>query len=306
MPRSCFYCGAPAVADDYGIPLWVPERLGLAAAPVEHLVTKDETPGLEVRRPADQIPFSAPQHAELGTEQPVARLHEAIEEAIAERAELALRDYAIRSLCEGCAAFVADVDARAIPLLTPLVDGGARRYGADEQRVLAAWAARTAYAALAVERKSSGVPRSHRRALRELGEPHSNVFVGYGNYRSSHVGVLAGRLRTRIGQEGEAVGAYSVLAVLGHLAVKVFGVHRLPPGVRVKPPEGELVRVWPPHLETADWPPIWSLSEQTLEHAFLHEPFYRPFRYSEVRYLGPGKKRRLRYKRTEGLGPGRG
>jgi hypothetical protein len=193
-----------------------------------------------------------------------------------------------------------------MPLLTPMVDGGVRKYDEEEQRTLAAWATRTAYAALAVERKSVGVPKPHRRALREFGEPHANVFVGFGNYRKRHVGVLAGRLLTRLDEQREGVEAYSVLAVLGHMAVKVFGIHRLPAGVRVKPPEGEMVRAWPPHLEVADWPPIWSLSEQTLEHAFLHEPFYRPFRYSQVRYLGPGKKTKVKYRRTEGLGPGRG
>jgi hypothetical protein len=306
VPRPCFYCGAPAVADDYGIPLWVPERLGLGGAPVEHLVTKDELPPREARSAADQIPYSLPDHAELGSEQPATRLHEAIEDAIERQAELALRAYSARSLCGACAGFVADIDVRAMSLLKPMVDGGVRKYDEGEQRTLAAWATRAAYAALAVERKSVGVPKSHRRALYELGEPHANVFVGFGNYRKSHVGVLAGRLVTRLDERGDGVEAYSVLAVLGRMAVKVFGVHRLPAGVRVKPPEGEMVRVWPPYLEVADWPPIWSLSEQTLEHAFLHEPFYRPFRYSQVRYLGPGRKTKVKHKRTEGLGPGRG
>lgn len=306
MPRPCFYCGAPAVADDHGIPLWMPARLGLEGASVEHLVTKDELPPRDARSAADQIPYSLPDHAELGFEQPVTRLHEAIEDAIDRRAVLALHEYSVRSLCGACAGFVADLDVRAMSLLTPMVDGGVRAYDEEEQRTLAAWATRAAYATLAVERKSAGVPRSHRRALRELGEPHANVFAGFGNYRKSQVGVLAGRLLTRLDKQGDGVEAYSVLAVLGHMAVKVFGVHRLPAAIRVKPPEGEMVRVWPPHLEVADWPPIWSLSEQTLEHAFLYEPFYRPFRYSEVRYLGPDKKTKVKYKRTEGLAPGRG
>ncbi|MCI0637268.1 MAG: hypothetical protein L0206_25630, partial [Actinobacteria bacterium] len=252
------------------------------------------------------IPYSAPDHRELGSEQPANRLQQAIEDAIDRRAVLAFEEYSARSLCGACAGFAAELDARSMSLLTPMVDGDVRKYDGDEQRTLAAWAARTAYAALAVERKSVGVPKSHRRALREHGEPHANVFVGFGNYRKNHVGVLAGRLFTRLDEQRKGVEAYSVLAVLGHMVVKVFGVHRLPAGVRVKPPEGEMVRAWPPHLEVVDWPPIWSLSEQTLEHAFLHEPFYRPFSYSQVRYLGPNKKAKIKYRRTEGLGPGRG
>jgi hypothetical protein len=273
---------------------------------MEHLVSKENRPRREIRTAADQIPYSAPDHRELGSEQPAARLRASIDDAIDRRAVLPFTEYSVRSLCRACSAFAARLDAKAMPLLTPMVDGDVRKYSAEEQRTLAAWAARTAYAALAVERKTAGVPKSHRQALRERREPHANVFVGLGNYRKRHIGILAGRLRTRLGEQREGIEAYSVLAVLGHMAIKVFGIHRLPAGVAVKPPEGEMVRAWPPHLEVTDWPPIWSLSEQTLEHAFLHEPFYRPFRYSQVRYLGPNQKAKIKYRRTEGIGPGRG
>jgi hypothetical protein len=45
------------------------------------------------------------------------------------------------------------------------------------------------------------------------------------------------------------------------------------------------------------------MTERSLEDAFLFEPFYRPFEYTKVRYLGPGRKVPIRRKRTEGLGP---
>jgi hypothetical protein len=306
LARACFYCGAEAVVDDPGIPPWAVEQAGLGDAPVEHLVSVDELPDRKAETAAEQIPYWAPRHAELGDEQPASRLRDAIDEAIKERAQLALAEYAARSLCRSCAGHLAELDGRARPVLEPMIDGGAGTYNCETQRLLAAWAARAAYAALAVERKMQGVPKSHRRTLREHGEAHANVFVGFGRYRPNHVGVLAGRLLTAIGPEGGGVEAYSVLLVLGHLAVKVFGVHRVPKGVRVKPPEGQMVRFWPAAGDEVSWPPIWGLTEQTLEHAFLYEPFYRPFRYSEVRYLGPGKKRKVKYRRTEGLGPGRG
>ena len=56
------------------------------------------------------------------------------------------------------------------------------------------------------------------------------------------------------------------------------------------------------HREVVDWPPLWALDESTLDQAFLYEPFYRPFVYSEVRYLGPGKKIKAKRRRTEGPG----
>lgn len=302
-PAKCFYCGSSASVDDLGIPRWVVEAVGLGGASVEHLVA-DEAPERRVEEPVDQLPFGTPSHAELGGVQPVDRLHEQIESTITERAQLELAQYSARSLCPTCADAVAALDEQARPLLSPMIQSGAGRWDAAEQEALAAWGARTAYSILAVEGKAPGVPRPHRRSLRERGEPHRNVFVGYGRYRGNHIGVLAGRLLTRLG-DGETgdVEAYSVLAVFGHMALKVFGVHRRFDNTRVKPPEGQLVRVWPPHASELSWPPLWSLTEAHLESVFMYEPFFRPFEYTTLKYLGPGQKTKAKRKRTEGLGP---
>ena len=306
MPRTCFYCGGAAVADDFGIPLWVPERLGLAGAPVEHLVARENQPQRAIESPVDQLPYGTVPHPALGDVQPGDRLREAIDAAIAERSELSMADYSACSLCSACAEALAELDAEAVPLLEPMVEGAARRYSPEEQVVLARWGARAAYAVLAVERKSVGVPRSHRRAVRERRTPHENVFVGYGRHRPNQIGVLAARLLIPLEEEGDGVEAYSVLAVFGHLALKVFGIHRRAASTRVKAPEGLIVRFWPPQEEEVAWPPLWSMTERSLEDAFLFEPFYRPLDYTKVRYVGPGKKAPVRRKRTEGLGPGRG
>lgn len=302
MARACFFCGAPATRDDHGIPLWLPPLVGLAGEPVEHLSATGEPlrfpPG---RGPDEQIRTSDPKHSRIKGKQPTERLHEAIEAAITARDELAVGEYAVRSLCGKCAATLADLDSRAIPLLQPMIEGEAARYDADDQRLLASWATRMAYAVLAVERRSQGVPKPHRRALIEREEPHPHVFAGYGRYRQNHIGVLAARLLVPLEQDGAAVEGYSVLAVFGHMVVKVFGVHRLPEAALVKPPEGQMVRVWPAHQDAVSWPPLWGLTEQTLEQAFVFEPFYRPFDYSEVSYPGPGKRIKAKRKRTEGL-----
>jgi hypothetical protein len=256
-----------------------------------------------VADPAEQVPMSLPHHSALGDCQPDTRLAESIESAISSRSRLSVEQYSATTLCGSCASAVRDLDERAQPLVEPMVSGEARSFDGGEQRLLAAWGARAAYAVLSVERKSQGVPRSHRRALRERQEPHENVFVGFGRYRSSGLGVLAGRLVVPFGDPDAAVevGAYTVAAVFGHLALKVFGIRRRPAGTAVRAPQGELVRFWPANGEPATWPPIWGISGQTLEHVFKQVPFYRPFVYSDVRYQGPGKKVQLRRKRTEGL-----
>lgn len=298
MARACFYCGQPADVRDHGIPLWVPPLVGLEGEPVEHLVA-DEPPPREPEGPADQVPVSVPRHAELGAAQPDARLARAIDETIALRERLPVESYSAVLLCAGCATVLAGLDERAAPIATPLVEGEAATLGPGDQRALAAWGARVAYAVLAVERKSSGVPKTHRRALRRDGEPHEHVFVGIGRYRGNDIGVLAGRLAVPFGET--EVEAYSVLCVFGHLVLKVVGLHRRPPNSKIRPPRGEIARVWPDAPDEVTWPPLWGLSTQTLEHVFTQMPFYLPFDYSGVRYLGPGRKIPAKRKRTEGL-----
>lgn len=298
MARACFYCGEPATVREHGIPLWVPPLVGLEGEPVEHLVA-DEPPPRAPEGPADQVPVSVPRHAELGDGQPDARLARMIDETIAQRERLEIESYATLLLCPGCAEALAALDERAAPLVAPLIEGEAATFGPEEQRTLATWGARSAYAVLAVERKSRGVPKSHRRALRERAEPHAHVFVGIGRFRGSDIGVLAGRLAVPFG--AAEVEAYSVLCVFGHLVLKVVGLHRRPAESKIRPPRGEIARVWPDASDEVTWPPLWSLSTQTLEHVFTQMPFYLPFAYSEVRYPGPGRKIPAKRKRTEGL-----
>ena len=305
MADQCFYCGRKATVDDPGIPPWAVDQVGLTGSRMEHLVASGDYQARQSEAPVDALPYGTPSHAELGGVQPVDRLHEAIDAAIDERAELDVGEYSARSLCGPCAKKFGQLDERARLLLAPMIASRRRDYDAQEQRALAAWGARQAYAVLAVEGKGEGVPPWHRDALRRRGEPHEDVFVGYGRYRKDHVGVLAARLLVPLGETREDIEAYSVLCIFGRMALKVFGVHRRPESTRVKPPEGEIVRVWPSHREVVDWPPLWSLDESTLDQAFLYEPFYRPFVYSEVHYLGPNKKYKAKRRRTEGPGPRR-
>ncbi len=303
MARACFYCGATAVADDHAIPLWVPQVLGLGGARIEHMVAGK--PGGD-GEPADPVPLPVPSGAQLGDTDLVHPLHQSIDEIAKDRTELDFAEYSARVLCARCDEWAAKLDAEATPLVRPLVESGARSYSPEEQRLLAAWATRTAYSILAVERKSTGVPKQHRRALRERNEPHSNVYVGYGRYRAPHIGALAARLVVNLGEaDGRNTEAYSVLAVFGHMALKVFGVHRRTDQAMIRSPQGQLIQVWPPGDDAFSWPPLWSLTEEALDAVFNHQPFYRPYRFRGTEYRGPGAKIPYRKRRTEGPGPRR-
>src|SRR5262245_57152038 len=170
MADTCFYCQRKATVDDPGIPSWAVDQVGLTGSRVEHLVAS----GARVERPddpVDELPYGTPSHAELGSTQPVDRLHESIEASISERSELAVGDYTARSLCASCAAAMDKLDTEARLLLAPMIASKRRDYDAAEQRVLAAWGARQAYAVLAAEGRADGVPPWQRQALRGRGEP---------------------------------------------------------------------------------------------------------------------------------------
>lgn len=306
MPSGseCLYCGAPATRDDPAIPAWALRLTGLAGSPVEHLRASGEPLSFPAVAPGEEIPVSVPRHAAAPGRSPLERLHEAIDAAIEERTELAAAEYASRCLCDSCADVLATRDANALALLEPMVTGSAARFTVSEQRQLAGWGARAAYAILAAEGKQEGIPASHRRELHQHGVPHADVYVGIGRYRSNHVGTLAARLELPLGGD-RPTEAYSVLAVLGHLTLKVFGVHARPEDVRVASPRGTINRVWPPRDDELSWPPIWTLTQQTLDRAFLQEPFRLPIREMELRYQGPNAKVRAKRRRTEGPGPRR-
>ncbi|MCC6222563.1 MAG: hypothetical protein IT201_03620 [Thermoleophilia bacterium] len=306
MPSGpeCLYCGAPATRDDPAIPAWVLRLTGLAGSPVEHLLASGEPLSFPALAAGEEIPVSVPRHAAASGRSPLERLHRAIDEAIEERTELAAAEYAARCLCEPCALVLASRDEAVLPLLEPMVTGSAARFSLAEQRLLAGWGARAAYAILAAEGRDEGVPPRHRHELREHGIPHPDVYVGLGRYRANHVGVLAARLELPLGEE-RPTEAYSVLAVLGHLTLKVFGVHSRPNDVRVASPRGTINRVWPPRDGELPWPPLWTLTQQTLDQAFLQEPFRIPIRELELRYEGPNVRTRAKRRRTEGPGPRR-
>ena len=137
------------------------------------------------------------------------------------------------------------------------------------------------------------------------GQPHEDVFVGYGRYRKDHVGVLAARLLVPSARPQD-IEAYSVLCVFGRMALKVFGVHRRPEITRVKPPEGEIVRVWPSHREVVDWPPLCgrSTSRRSTRRSCTSPSTGRS---STARFTtsGPDKKYKAKRRRTEGPGPRR-
>ena len=101
MADQCFYCGRKATVDDPGIPPWAVEQVGLTGSRMEHLVASGDYRARQAEAPVDALPYGTPSHAELGGVQPVDRLHESIEAAIDERAELDVGEYSARSLCGG-------------------------------------------------------------------------------------------------------------------------------------------------------------------------------------------------------------
>ena len=268
MPSSCFYCERRATRLQRAVPAWIPERLGLEREPLERVRAEDVAPVGDGGRA--EIPQFLPS-AKRSTAGPAPDVETTSE-------TIALAEYGARVLCAECDARFTRLEGVERSVLEPLVSGSAQNLDREQQRAVSAWGARTAYAVLAVEGKASGVPREHRRRLREDRAPHPNVFVSVGRASPSGLRVVAARItlaREETPNSRSAPTAYNVLAVFGELVLKVFGVESAAGEYRFRAAGGTLVQVWPPDDDDVHWPPLWPLRGVGIEEAFLFDPVPR-------------------------------
>ena len=161
-----------------------------------------------------------------------------------------LGDYSARSLCAACAKAIAG-SGRAS---TPAAGAHDRQQATRLRRRRAARARRLG--------SEAGLCRPRRRGQGRRRAPwHRRDATGARRRRtrtSSSATAATARITSacsphacsfRSATTASDIEAYSVLCVFGRMALKVFGIHRRPASTRVKPPEGEIVRIWPSHRE---------------------------------------------------------
>ena len=176
--------------------------------------------------PAEQVPTSLPRHSRS------AIANRTLDSARGSRARPPRgrdsRSSNIRRRCRSMAGRPPSMSwTTSVPLVEPMVEGEARPYDATEQQRLAGWSlSSTPFSRWSV--RARGVPRSHRRVLREREEPHENVFVGFDATAEATSACSGGSWSRSASRTTPEVEAYTVAAVFGHLVLKVFGIRRRP------------------------------------------------------------------------------
>jgi hypothetical protein len=165
----------------------------------------------------------------------------------------------VRAVCAICnGGWMSDLEARAAPLLTPLIRGQTPRMGRPSQAAVAAWALKTA---VMLDQMNPSLPirREHLDHLRDHGETHPTVHVFAAAYDGkgpedtlSRSTILDLHVDSESGYPREA---YVATLAIRHLALQVTGsgilesdwVHGAPLDAyvrRISPPIGRFK--WPP------------------------------------------------------------
>jgi hypothetical protein len=219
VARQCIFCENDANSLEHVVPAWIPSHLGLSALRLDRIKRKRG----DTRK----------------TDGPFGHV-------------------TARIFCDGCQKHFAGLEAFVKSLLLPMIDGGtARVYRHWEQRFIALWATKTAYALLA--REKWPLPREEERYwVRNENEPSPWTLVLAVPYSGSQIRFMHEPRRwPAIPSEkpGEATDTYSIVMVFGHVAFKVFGFLNPPPNFAMGEPHyldpsGEAVplavKFWPP------------------------------------------------------------
>lgn len=225
MGRPCVFCPKDATTYEHVIPAWLPRHLGLSG------VILDRRKGKIGETRKIDGPFGAI------------------------RAKI---------LCDDCQRHFARLEAEVKPLLLPMIDGQPTpAYLYWQQRYIALWATKTAYALLA--REGWPLPREEERHwLRETQEPSPWTLVLAVPYGGTELRFIhEPRQWPDIPSEkpDEPVETYSVVMVFGRVAFRVFGFLKAPPSFAMGEPRYEdesgrivplAVRFWPP--PSLEWP----------------------------------------------------
>jgi hypothetical protein len=231
--RTCIYCGAPATSKEHAIPKWIPRYFGLQREVMEHTRAR----------------------------------------GIPRIASVRFDDYAGRFYCRDCHTRVnRTIENPAIPVLKRLFPLGAGTLQPEEQQLLAAWGAKTAYAVWGRMQKRRGVAVAHRRQLIKSGSPHRHVYVSYSRCTGDRIRVIFARTEIKSAQDGATTWVYDCVLALGNVAIKVWGPAEPARNTKYKTPTSLAARVWPPDVEIGRWPPGRVLDDDGVTELWDFDP----------------------------------
>jgi hypothetical protein len=219
-PR-CIFCGERANSREHAIPAWISKRLGIKAFMVSG----------------------------KGNLKPI-------------RHKISFASFRAKIFCRDCNTHFKHLEDRAIPLLEPMARGWPVGLGLTSQRTLALWGAKTGVALLAAvaPEVAKVVPAHHRHAIRNLGYPPEEMWVGYLPWSDDPFiwtgdGLLDVSMEDGRGT-GDSMHSYTIFFGFGQLGLEVVAfTDVIPPEAVLARELPSLRRFWPPQPSIEDWPP---------------------------------------------------
>jgi len=176
----------------------------------------------------------------------------------------------VRHVCEACnTGWMGDLEARAKPLIEPMVRGQRTTLKPADQVEVATWASKTVLA-LEYHEPDTVVarPEDRRLVMEELRPPsHHRVRLAYRDAVGESL--IAKMLVARsLDAEDERPDAFAVLFGIGFLVVQVWGGHGADtgPGLAVTGTKiDRAVTIWPPVPTAVEWPPYVAIPEEEFD-----------------------------------------
>ena len=174
----------------------------------------------------------------------------------ARKQNISFKSHRKRFFCEGCQKHFKLLEDAAKPLIAPM--GHARQVGlsADDQRLVARWAAKTGFGLIASEPGAEEtVPEWQRHCLRQTDHPPEGVWVGIARYQGgAQKDVRVNLEEATSNGEHKSRSLYSGWLSFASIGFKTFGVDEAWPDDRWSQHRG-ITQIWPLVSDTVEWPP---------------------------------------------------
>jgi hypothetical protein len=174
------------------------------------------------------------------------------------RHPISFASYRKRIFCKGCNTHFKHLEDEAIPLIEPMAWGRtAVSLGAEGQRLLALWAAKTGMALLAATKLTDAIPQTHRDSVRHHAQPPADSWVGYFPWTGGpNVWAAEGDMATNTPNPAFRGDTYTVIFAFRRLAFMLVGFRDpIPAGYRIGSGTYPIHQVWPTQASLIHWPP---------------------------------------------------
>lgn len=216
----CVFCGAKADSREHAIPKWIAKRFGLREVELTEI--------------------------EISTS--VTRRKQAIR----------VSSFRARVFCRECNKHFKHLEDAVIPLIEPMGKGRPIVLGADSQRLLALWSAKTAVAIAAAGAPEfrDVVPVEHRASIRYKDLAPDNCWIGWFPFGgTTHLYAGSGTVTDEGVDPPVEYAVYSFVFTFAQLGFKVEGYSARFPRHVLDGDRQTMKQLWPEKTDMLVWPP---------------------------------------------------